>query len=106
MLWDHFRDLTKFHRASPYEHLGRTEPGYTSHKTTQVQGLQEQQHKVSLREPIPSIEEEMVMIQEDQAREPWSSYNRLYTKGVALKLPMKLQNPNTPILGYDAILVQ
>ena len=72
----------------------------------QVQGLQEQQHKVTLRELIPSIEEEMVMIQEDQAREPWSSYDGLYTREVALKLPMKLRNPSTAILGYDAILLQ
>ena len=27
-----------------YKHLGRAEPGYTSHKTTQVQGLQEERH--------------------------------------------------------------
>ena len=46
------------------------------------------------------------MIQEDQAGEPWSSYNVLYTKEVALKLPMKLRNPKTTILGYDAILLQ
>ena len=73
------RDLAKFHRASLYKHLGRTEPGYTSHKTTQVQGLQEQQHKVTLRDGIPSIEERMVMVQEDQAREPWSLHASLYT---------------------------
>ena len=46
------------------------------------------------------------MNQEDQAGEPWSSYYMLYTGEVALKLPTKLRNPNTPILGYDAILVQ
>ena len=62
-----------------YKHLGRTEPGYTSHKTTQVQGLQEQQHEVTLREEIPSTDDKMVMVQEDQAREPWSSYVGLYT---------------------------
>ena len=55
---------------------------------------------------IPSIEEEMVMIQEDQAEEPWSSYNSLYTREVALKRLMKLRNPTTAILGYDAILLQ
>ena len=48
----------------------------------------------------------MVMFQEDQAREPWSLYNVLYTREVALKLPMKLRNPTTTILGYDAILLQ
>ena len=48
----------------------------------------------------------MVMVQEDQAKEPWSSYNGLYTKEVALKLPTKLRNPSTTILGYDAILLQ
>ena len=46
------------------------------------------------------------MVQEDQAREPWSSYIGLYTLEVALKLPMKLRNPSTTILGYDVILVQ
>ena len=100
------QDLADIHRASPLEHLGKTEYGYTSHKTTQVQGLQDEQHKVTLRDRIPSIDEKTVMVQEDQAREPWSSYNMLYTREVALKLPMKLRNPNTPILGYDAILVQ
>ena len=46
------------------------------------------------------------MVQEDQAREPWSSYDGLYTIEVALKPPMKLRNPSTTILGYDAILLQ
>ena len=59
--------------------LDRTESGCTSHKTTKVQGLQEQRHKVTLRDRLPSIDEEMVMIQEDQAEEPWSSYVGLYT---------------------------
>ena len=46
------------------------------------------------------------MIQEDQAGEPWPSFVGLYTGEVALKLPMKLRNPNTTILGYDTILLQ
>ena len=71
-----------------------------------MQGLQEQRHKVTLRDRIPSTEDKMVMVQEDQAREPWSSYDRLYTREVALKLPMKLRDPKTPILGYDTILLQ
>ena len=56
-----------------------TEPGYTSHKTTQVQGLQAQRHKVTLRDGIPSTDERMVMVQEDQAGELWSLYVGLYT---------------------------
>ena len=72
----------------------------------QVQGLQDERRKVTLREQIPSIEETMVMVQEDQAGEPWSSYVGLYTEEVALKPPMKLRNPSTTILGYDTILLQ
>ena len=30
----------------------------------------------------------------------------IYRNEVALKLPLRLRNPNTTILGYDAILVQ
>ena len=71
--------LNKVPQGFAYKHLGRTEPGYTSHKTTQVQGLQDERRKVTLREQIPSIEETMVMVQEDQARESWSSYVGLYT---------------------------
>ena len=71
-----------------------------------MQGLQDEQRKVTLRELIPSIEEMMEMIQEDQAGELWSSYVGIYTREVALKLPMKLRNPSTTILGYDAILLQ
>ena len=62
-----------------YKHLGRTEPGYTSHKTTQVQGLQELRHEVTLRDEFPSIDGKTVMVQEDQAGEPWSSDIGIYT---------------------------
>src|ERR1700727_1286807 len=30
----------------------------------------------------------------------------IYRREAALKLPLRLRNPNTTILGYDAILVQ
>ena len=73
------RDLAEFHRAPPISTWAGQNLGSTSLKTTQVQGLQERQLKVTLREGFPSIEETMVMVQEDQAGEPWSSYVGLYT---------------------------
>ena len=30
----------------------------------------------------------------------------IYRNEVALKLPLRLRNPSTAILGYDAILIQ
>ena len=71
--------LSRIPQGFAYMHLGRIEPGCTSLKTTKVQGLQEQRRKVTLRDRIPSTDEEMVMIQEDQAGEPWSSDVDIYT---------------------------
>ena len=44
---------------------------------------------------VPSREEEMVMIQEDQAGEPWSSYvDLLYIQeGGSFKAPHETQKP-------------
>ena len=49
--------------------------------------LQDKRHEVTLR-ANPCIErEEMVMVQEDQAKEPWSSYVGLYTVVEGFKAP-------------------
>ena len=47
----------------------------------------------------------------DGSRRPsWKAlvfgYEYLYRNGIALKLPLRLRNPSTALLGYDAILVQ
>ena len=49
--------------------------------------LQDRRHEVTLR-ANPCIERErMVMVQEDQAKEPWSLYVGLYTVVEGFKAP-------------------
>ena len=83
--------LSDIHRASLRQHLGRTEPGYEIHKS---QGLwflvdcKTNDTMVTQREdPLYRSEEVTVMIQEDQAEEPWSSYVGLYTVVEGFKAP-------------------
>ena len=83
--------LSDIHRATCKQHLGRTEPGYEMHKS---QGLgflvdcKTNDTMVTQRgDPLYRSEETMVMVQEDQAEEPWSSHYDLYTIDEGFKAP-------------------
>src|ERR1700761_647581 len=83
-------ELSDIHRASPRQHLGRTEPGYkldTSHKGSghldcKINDARSHEGRISCREKGT-----MVMVQEDQAREPWSLCVGLYTVDEGFKAP-------------------
>ena len=83
--------LSDIHRAPPRQHLGRTEPEYEIHKSQGIWFLVDcktNDTMVTRREdPLYRSKETMVMVQEDQAEEPWSSYVGLYTVVEGFKAP-------------------
>ena len=85
--------LSDIHRASPRQHLGRTEPEYelnTSHKGDDHLDCKTDDSMVTLRDdPLYRGRRTMVMVQEDQAEEPWSLYVGLYTVDEGFKAPPK-----------------
>ena len=83
--------LSNIHRASRRQHLGRTEPGLRGTRVTRAWFLVDcktDDTMVTLRGgPLYRSEETMMMVQEDQAEEPWSLYVGLYTVVEGFKAP-------------------
>ena len=84
-------ELSDIHRASLRQHLGRTEPEYGTHKSQGFGSLWTARLTTrgshEGRDPLYRSEETMVMVQEDQAEEPWSLYVGLYTVVEGFKAP-------------------
>ena len=99
------QDLARFHRALPMSTWAGQSLDTQVTRPHRYRDCKSNDWKSHIGK-IPSIEDRMVMVQEDQAKEPWFSYNGLIHERIALKLPMKLRNPSTAFLGYDAVLLQ